>query len=166
MNLEKLEEGFSVDLVEYSPDGKILLSGRSMANKKLTFYLNDIKFGTTESNVDGFWHFRTENDLEFGKIDLKIEFLVKNSKVIGNLFIPENEKIFKYPAAFIGGPMTSVKEQVTGVYAQALAERGFVTLAIDHRYFGESEGKPRQYEKYLDKILDILTIPYHLYYYL
>ena len=81
MNLEKLEEGFSVDLVEYSPDGKILLSGRSMANKKLTFYLNDIKFGTTESNVDGFWHFRTErteNDLEFGKIDLKIEFLVKN----------------------------------------------------------------------------------------
>ena len=85
----------------------------------------------------------------------RIEFLVKNSKVIGNLFIPENEKVFKYPAAFIGGPMTSVKEQVTGVYAHALAERGFVTLAIDHRYFGESEGKPRQYEKYLDKILDI-----------
>ena len=78
MNLEKLEEGFSVDLVEYSPNGKILLSGRSIANKKLTFYLNGIKFGTTQSNVDGFWHFRTENDLEFGKIDLKIEFLVKN----------------------------------------------------------------------------------------
>jgi len=78
MNLEKLEEGFSVDLVEYSPDGKILLSGRSIGNKKLTFYLNDIMFGTTESNVDGFWHFRTENDLEFGKIELKIEFLVKN----------------------------------------------------------------------------------------
>ena len=33
--------------------------------------------------------------------------------------------------------MTSVKEQVTGVYG--FAERGFITLAIDHRYFGESE---------------------------
>ena len=78
MNLEKLERGFSVDLVEYSPEGKILLSGRSIKNKELTFYFNGVKFGTTQSNVDGFWNFRTENEVEFGKIDLKIEFLLKN----------------------------------------------------------------------------------------
>ena len=82
----------------------------------------------------------------------RIEFIVNKSKVIGNLFIPENEKVSKYPAVFVAGPMTSVKEQVTGVYAKAISERGFVTLAIDHRYFGESEGEPRQYEKFHDKI--------------
>ncbi len=85
----------------------------------------------------------------------RIEFLVKKTKVIGNLFIPKNQNLGKYPGVFVGGPMTSVKEQVTGVYAEALAKYGFVTLAIDHRYFGESGGEPRQYEKFTDKILDI-----------
>ena len=85
----------------------------------------------------------------------RIEFIVKGSKVIGHLFIPEDGKVKKYPAVFIGGPMTSVKEQVTGVYAKSLAELGFITLTIDHRYFGESEGVPRQYEKFPDKLLDI-----------
>tara|TARA_E500000178_G_C17038387_1_gene764907 strand:- start:2779 stop:3666 length:888 start_codon:yes stop_codon:yes gene_type:complete len=85
----------------------------------------------------------------------RIEFLVNNSKVVGNLFVPENDKISEFPAMFIAGPMTSVKEQVTGVYAKALAEKGFVTLVIDHRYFGESGGEPRQYEKFTDKIIDI-----------
>ena len=44
------------------------------------------------------------------------------------------------------GPLTSVKEQATGHYAEALAERGFAALAFDHRTFGESEGEPRQFE--------------------
>ena len=85
----------------------------------------------------------------------KVKFLVDNSKVVGNLFIPENKNLSKYPAVFIAGPMTSVKEQVTGIYAETLSKYGFVTLAIDHRYFGESEGEPRQYENFHDKIFDI-----------
>jgi len=44
------------------------------------------------------------------------------------------------------GPLTSVKEQATGAYARALAERGFVALAFDHRTFGQSEDEPRQFE--------------------
>lgn len=51
--------------------------------------------------------------------------------------------------------MTSVKEQVTGVYARALAERGFAALAIDHRHYGESGGQPRHYEHYEHKIQDL-----------
>jgi fermentation-respiration switch protein FrsA (DUF1100 family) len=42
--------------------------------------------------------------------------------------------------------MTSVKEQATRNYAVAMAARGFITLAFDHRHFGESQGQPRQYE--------------------
>ena len=44
------------------------------------------------------------------------------------------------------GPLTSVKEQAAGTYAQAMAERGYAGLAFDYRYFGESAGQPRQFE--------------------
>jgi uncharacterized protein len=53
------------------------------------------------------------------------------------------------------GPLTSVKEQATGRYARALAERGFAALAFDHRTFGESEGEPRQFEDPEGKARDI-----------
>jgi uncharacterized protein len=55
------------------------------------------------------------------------------------------------------GPFTGVKEQVTGHYAAALADRGFVTLAFDHRNFGESTGEPRQHEDSAGKARDLLA---------
>lgn len=65
-------------------------------------------------------------------------------KVTGNLFMPKNmDKNVKYPAIVIGHPMGAVKEQSSNLYAQKLAEQGFVTLAIDLPFWDESEGKPR-----------------------
>jgi fermentation-respiration switch protein FrsA (DUF1100 family) len=58
-------------------------------------------------------------------------------------------------AVVISGPVTSVKEQAPGAYAQALAARGFAALAFDHRYFGESGGVPRQLENPYAKAADI-----------
>lgn len=55
------------------------------------------------------------------------------------------------------GPFTGVKEQVAGHYAAALAGRGFVTLAFDHRNFGASSGEPRQHEDAAGKGLDLLA---------
>jgi uncharacterized protein len=53
------------------------------------------------------------------------------------------------------GPLTSVKEQAAGAYAQAMAERGHAALAFDYRYFGESDGEPRQFENPEANIEDI-----------
>src|SRR5450830_911107 len=65
-------------------------------------------------------------------------------RVAGNLFLPKdlNGKI-RHPAIIIGHPMGAVKEQSSNLYAQKLAEQGFVTLAIDQSFWGKSEGEPR-----------------------
>lgn len=65
-------------------------------------------------------------------------------KVVGNLFTPKSlDKTTKHAAIIVGHPMGAVKEQSSNLYAQKLAEQGFVTLAIDLSFWGESEGKPR-----------------------
>lgn len=83
----------------------------------------------------------------------RIHFEVDGDVVVGNLHLPTGSPPF--PAVLTAGPMTSVKEQVTGSYAQAMAERGYAALAIDHRHYGESGGRPRQFEYYRHKIEDI-----------
>jgi len=65
--------------------------------------------------------------------------------VVGNLYIPKGiDPKAKSPAIIVGHPMGAVKEQSSSLYAQKLAEQGFVTLAIDLSFWGESEGLPRQ----------------------
>lgn len=64
-------------------------------------------------------------------------------KLTGDLYIPKNKPAGKMPAVAVSGPFGAVKEQASGLYAQTLAERGFITLAFDPSYTGESEGTPR-----------------------
>lgn len=63
-------------------------------------------------------------------------------ELTGDLYTPKNKKELM-PAIAISGPFGAVKEQSSGLYAQTLAERGFITLAFDPSYTGESKGKPR-----------------------
>ena len=65
-------------------------------------------------------------------------------KVVGNLFVPKNlDRSARTPAIVVGHPMGAVKEQSSNLYAQKLAEQGFVTLSFDLSFWGESEGQPR-----------------------
>ena len=64
--------------------------------------------------------------------------------VAGNLFVPNAlNRNARNPAIVVGHPMGAVKEQSSNLYAQKLAERGFVTLSLDLSFWGESEGLPR-----------------------
>lgn len=64
--------------------------------------------------------------------------------IVGSIFRPkEGPSHTRYPALIIGHPMGAVKEQSSTLYAQKLAEKGFVTLAIDQSFWGESAGSPR-----------------------
>ena len=58
--------------------------------------------------------------------------------LVGDLYIPRNSGDQKLAAIAVSGPFGAVKEQSSGLYAQTLAEQGFVTLAFDPSYTGES----------------------------
>lgn len=62
--------------------------------------------------------------------------------LVADMYIPKNAE-GKLPAIAVSGPFGAVKEQSSGLYAQTLAERGFLTIAFDPSYTGESGGQPR-----------------------
>jgi len=75
------------------------------------------------------------------KVEFKNRFGIT---LVGDLYTPKiMNKNDKLPAIAISGPFGAVKEQSSGLYAQTLAELGFITLAFDPSYTGESSGKPR-----------------------
>ena len=63
--------------------------------------------------------------------------------LVGDLYTPKHKPSEKMAAIAVAGPFGAVKEQASGLYAQTMAERGFVTLAFDPSYTGESSGEPR-----------------------
>ena len=89
-----------------------------------------------------------EWDKTFPKSDL-----VEHSKVtfhnrygitlVADMYVPKDAD-GKLPAIAVSGPFGAVKEQTSGIYAQHMAERGFLTIAFDPSYTGESGGEPRR----------------------
>ena len=59
-----------------------------------------------------------------------------------DVYVPKNAE-GKLPAIAVSGPFGAVKEQSSGLYAQKMAEMGFLTIAFDPSYTGESGGTPR-----------------------
>ena len=83
--------------------------------------------------------FKQSNKVEHRKITFKNRYGIT---LVGDLYLPKKRN-GKLPAIAISGPFGAVKEQSSGLHAQSLAERGFVTLAFDGSFTGESGGEVR-----------------------
>lgn len=91
--------------------------------------------------VEGADNFYKSDKVTSQKVTFKNQY---DMKVAGNLFIPKTlNQNAKNPAIVVGHPMGAVKEQSSNLYAQKLAEAGFVTLSLDLSFWGESEGRTR-----------------------
>ncbi len=83
----------------------------------------------------------------------KVTFFVDQTPLVGDLHGAVQGE--KRPAVAILGPMTYHKEQAPTEYARRLADQGFIALAYDSRYRGESGGTPRAWENPFHKVEDL-----------
>ncbi|MFM7331205.1 MAG: alpha/beta hydrolase [Brachymonas sp.] len=86
----------------------------------------------------------------------RVSFTSGGETLVGHLYLPkEASGANKMPAAVVTGAWMTIKEQMSGRYAQELAERGVIALAFDFRNWGESGGKERALENPAKKTADI-----------
>ncbi len=99
--------------------------------------------GGTTMAADKNWDkvFAKSEQVNVQKVQFKNRYGITLS---GDLYLPKNmDKAGKLPAIAIAGPFGAVKEQASGFYTQTLAQKGFIALAFDPSYTGESGGEPR-----------------------
>ncbi|HEY1604476.1 MAG TPA: alpha/beta hydrolase [Allosphingosinicella sp.] len=86
----------------------------------------------------------------------RVHIPIDGMHIVGHLYRPPDYRPGqRYAALAIAGSLTSVKEQMGGIYASQMARRGIMGLAIDYRNFGESGGDARQYEDPASKSQDL-----------
>ena len=93
-----------------------------------------------------------------GKVNIHPVTYVNNEgiKIAANVYTSANyDPNKKYPAITVAHPNGGVKKQVAGLYAQKLAEQGYITIAADAAYQGASGGEPRQTDKPANRINDV-----------
>ena len=96
---------------------------------------------TAELNLVQKWDkvFSKSDKVEHKKVTFANHFGIT---LAADMYIPKDKEC-KLPAIAVSGPFGAVKEQASGLYAQTMAERGFLTIAFDPSFTGESGGEPR-----------------------
>ncbi len=143
----------------------LLVCGTANAKKKTidqqqTEVFTQVDFKTVKSpnsNPFGLVYDNAITENVQGKVNIhRIYYQLNGLKIAANVYTPadyEAEK--KYPALVVAHPNGGVKEQVAGLYSQRMAEQGYICLAFDAAYQGDSEGEPRNTDKPANRIEDI-----------
>lgn len=94
---------------------------------------------------------------EPGKVNIHpVTYRLDGLDIAANVYTPANHDPAKsYPVVVVAHPNGGVKEQVAGLYAQRLAEQGYITITADAAYQGASGGEPRNVDKPAQRIDDI-----------
>jgi len=92
-----------------------------------------------------------------GKVNIHpVTYQLNGVEISANVYTPANyDPNKKYPVVVVAHPNGGVKEQVAGLYAQRLAESGYIAIAADAAYQGASGGQPRNVDKPANRIEDI-----------
>lgn len=92
-----------------------------------------------------------------GKVNIHpVKYDLHGIQIAANVYTPANyDPAKKYPAVVVAHPNGGVKEQVAGLYAQRLAEHGYITITADAAYQGASGGMPRSVDKPANRTEDI-----------
>lgn len=110
-----------------------LVTGQLFAQKVKS---NSEKMNTSKEH----YTFQLSDKVTRQKVTFKNRYGITLS---GDLYLPKNAKNVQLSALAISGPFGAVKQQSSGLYANQMAERGFIALAFDPSYTGESSGEPR-----------------------
>lgn len=116
------------------------LCALSMTALGLVFAAPDNACAADGNNAEWDKVFAKSDKVDVKKVTFKNRFGIE---LVGDLYEPKNKPEGKMQAIAVSGPFGAVKEQSSGLYAQTLAERGFVTLAFDPSFTGESGGEVR-----------------------
>lgn len=120
--------------------GMTAIAGNALATPNSTSENNILK-ESKEMKLEQDWDktFAKSENIDHKKVTFRNRYGIT---LAGDLYIPKNAA-GKLAAIAVSGPFGAVKEQASGRYAQTMAERGFMTLAFDPSYTGESGGEPR-----------------------
>ncbi len=123
----------------------IVLLATACNNKTQTTEIKDNM--KQELNLTQEWDkvFPQSDKVDHKKVTFKNRYGIT---LAADMYVPKVEssklKVERFPAIAVSGPFGAVKEQCSGLYAQTMAERGFLTIAFDPSFTGESGGEPRR----------------------